>query len=170
MTRKFLAGALLGASLLAAACSKAGQEQQAAPGAAARDDTRVMAIDNESGEVTLVLTASHVFMQLSEEKLEEIREEFRKEREQSGGSGLAESIKDMVLDKVEYVLSHRIEYAVEDINRVSWVDGELIFDVEKGSFLSFEDVKVDGDMALETFSEADALAFIEAFERVKSGR
>ena len=129
-----------------------------------------MAIDNQSGEVTLVLTGSHVYMQLSEDTLAEIRDEFSKEREQSEASGLAESIKNMVLDKVEYVLSHRIEYAVEDINRVSWVDGELIFDVEKGSFLSFEDVKVDGDMALETFSEPDALAFIEAFEQVKSGR
>jgi len=127
-----------------------------------------MSIDNESGGVSLILTNSHVFMQLSQNTLDEIKQEFEDQRQEQEDSQLATNIKNMVLDKVEELLQNRIEYAIEDVERIHWEDGELVFDVTKASFLSFDDVMVDGDMALETFSERDALAFIEAFERVKA--
>jgi hypothetical protein len=169
MFRQAMMGLVLCGTLLVSACGKADTDAVRGESAEA-DETPVMAIDNESGEVSLILTSSHVFMQLSQDTLDEIKQEFEDQRLEQEESQLAENIKNLVLDKVEELLQNRIEYSIEDINRIKWVDGELVFDVTRASFLSFDDVMVDGDMALETFSEQDALAFIEAFERVKAQR
>jgi hypothetical protein len=51
-----------------------------------------------------------------------------------------------------------------------WEDGEIVIEVDGEGFISFKEVSVDGDMALETFDEKDALAFIAAFDKLKRGR
>ena len=60
-------------------------------------------------------------------------------------------------------------YPLDAITDMRWEDGEIVMDVEGEGFISFEEVSVDGDMALETFREEDALRFIEAFEDLKGG-
>ncbi len=134
------------------------------------DAETVMVITNRSGELDLVLTTASVAMKLSEEKLEEIESEFEEERDAGEETGLAANFKTFVLDSVEKMLNQQLIYPLDAINEMSWHDGEIVMDVEGEGFISFSEVSVDGDMALETFREEDALAFIAAFEKLRDAR
>lgn len=134
------------------------------------DAETVMIITNQTGEVDLVLTTASVAMKLSDEKLEEIELQFEEERESGEETGLAANFKSFVLDSVEKLLNQQLIYPLDAINEMSWKDGEIVIDVEGEGFVSFSEVSVDGDMALETFHEEDALAFIAAFEKLRDAR
>lgn len=123
-------------------------------------------IQNESGEITLVLTPSHVSMRLSEETLEEITEDLDEAREDSSGSKLADTLKNAVLNQVENMLQKQLSYATEDIERITWVDGRLVFTMEDGGE-AWDGIWVDDESVLESFSEDDAIEFIQAFEELK---
>ncbi len=149
-----------------AACSKKKEE-------VATDFTdaeTVMVITNRSGELDLVLTTASVAMKLSQRKLEEIESEFEEERDSGEETGLAADFKTFVLDSVESMLNQHLVYPLNAVKEMSWQDGEIVMDVEGEGFVSFSEVSVDGDMALETFREQDALAFIAAFEKLRNTR
>ena len=149
-----------------AACSKKKEEAKTDWA----DAETVMVITNRTGEIDLVLTEESLAMKLSDQKLEEIESEFEDERESGDETGLAADFKTFVLDSVEKMLNQRLIYPLDAINAMNWQNGEIVIDVEGEGFISFSEVSVDGDMALETFREEDALAFIAAFEKLKSAR
>ncbi len=127
-----------------------------------------MRINNDGNEVDLVLTDGSVFMQLSKEKLDEIKEEFEEERSEKEDSAFARSIKNMVLNTVEEMLHKKIEYPLDEVNSISWDDGEIIIDVAHRKIIDFTEIDTDGGDVLETFDEDDALAFIDAYEKAKA--
>lgn len=133
------------------------------------DAETVMVIANRSEELELVLTTAGVALKLSEKELAEIEHEFEQERAEGDETGLAADFKSFVLDNVEKMLHHQIMYPLDAITDMHWEDGEIVMEVEGEGFISFEEVSVDGDMALETFREEDALRFIEAFGELKGG-
>jgi hypothetical protein len=107
-------------------------------------------------------------MQLSQEKLEEIKDEFEDKRSEKEDSAFANSIKNMVLNTVEKMLQKKIEYPLDDVNSISWDDGELVIDVAHRKFFDFTEIDTDDGDVLETFDEDDALAFIDAYEKAKA--
>jgi hypothetical protein len=149
-----------------AACSKKKEEAKTDWS----DAETVMVITNRTGEIDLVLSEESLAMKLSDQKLEEIESEFEDERESGDETGLAADFKTFVLDSVEKMLNQQLIYPLDAINAMNWQDGEIVIDVEGEGFISFSEVSVDGDMALETFREEDALAFIAAFEKLKNAR
>lgn len=124
-------------------------------------------IENESGEITLLLTRNNVSMRLSEETLEEIGEDLDEAREEKSGSDFADSIKNTVLDKVENMLQKQLNYPTESIERITWEDGRMVFTMVDGG-KPWDGIWVGDDSVLESFSEDDALEFIEAFEELKA--
>ncbi len=136
---------------------------------ASSDAEVIKRISNLENEIDLVLTSESVYMQLSEEKLGEIKEEFADERAEEEDNALANTIKNVVLDNIEKLLQERIEYPIEEVNAMYWDDGEIIIEVEDENFISFNDISVDHGDALESFAEDDALEFIAAFESLKGG-
>lgn len=171
MKNSITAGSLIAALFFLAACGQvddiAATDQGRAAGGS--DAEIIISISNEDAEVDLVLTTESVYMQLSAEKLAEIKAEFADERAEEEDNALASTIKNVVLDSVEKFLEERIEYSLEEIESIYWDDGEIVIEVEDENFVSFDDVHVDDGEVLETFGEDDALEFIEAFERTRGG-
>ncbi len=128
----------------------------------------ILRITNNEDEVDLVLTTDAVYMELSAQVLDEIYQELEKEREEKEDGGFASGIKNMVLDGVEQMMQTMVEYDLDEIREIRWDDGEMIFEVEGSSYISFDAIEVDGDRpVLETFNRRDALEFIAEFYRVK---
>lgn len=127
----------------------------------------VESITSTDNNVDLVLTTRSVYMQLSEKMLEEIQDEIADERADDEGSELGNTIKNAVLENVESMLAKRIEYPLEEVNAIYWKKGAIVIDVEDENFISFDDVEIDDDPALESFRESDARDLINAFDRLK---
>ena len=128
----------------------------------------ILRITNNEDEVDLVLTTDAVYMELSAQVLDEIHQELEKEREEKEDSEFASGIKNMVLDGVEQMMQTKVEYDLDEIREIRWDGGEMIFEVEGSSYISFDAIEVDGDRpVLETFNRRDALEFIAEFYRVK---
>ena len=150
------------------ACGGDSRDEQRAFEEAAEHFEEIMRINNDGNEVDLVLTDGSVYMQLSKEKLEEIKQEFEEERSEKEDSAFARSIKNMVLNTVEEMLHKKIEYPLDEVNSISWDDGELIIDVAHRKIFDFTEIETDGGDVMETFDEDDALAFIDAYEKAKA--
>ena len=171
MKKSLTAGWLIASVFFLVACSQdngtAREDHGEAAGSA--DVEIVISISNHDNEVDLVLTAESLYLQLSAEKLAEIKAEFDDERADEEDNALASAIKSVVLDNVEKFLLQRIEYPLEEIESMYWDDGEIVIEVEEENFISFDDVQGDGGNILETFDEEHALEFIEAFEKIRGG-
>ena len=128
----------------------------------------VYRITNEEAAVDLVLTTESVYMELAGKVLAEVQEELDEARAEKESNALVGGIKDFVLDGVEKIVRTKIEYDIDEVHEIRWDDGEMIFVVDDNSYLSFDDIEVDGDRpVLETFRRDDALEFIAEFQRVK---
>lgn len=169
MKKSLSAGWLIVSVFLLVACSQDSDTAKEDHGEAdnSTDAEIVISIRNDDDEVDLVLTAESVYLQLSAEKLAEIKAEFDDERADEEDNALASAIKSVVLDNVEKFLEMRIEYPLEEIESMYWDDGEIVIEVEDEHFISFDDVHGDDGNILETFDEGDALEFIEAFEKIR---
>jgi len=165
------AGSLIAALFLIVACGQVDDTATTDHGKAAdvSDAEIIISISNEDNEVDLVLTTESVYLQLSAEKLAEIKAEFADERAEEEDNALASTIKNVVLDNVEKFLEERIEYSLDEVESIYWDDGEIVIEVEDENIISFDDVNVDDGDVLETFDEDDALEFIEVFEKTRSG-
>jgi hypothetical protein len=158
---------LLTLPLLGSACSN--DQDAVQTGSAAADSAQpvIASINNTTGEVTLSLTADYVSMQLSEDTLEEINSDFEEARSENSDSELVNRIKNTVLNRVERMLATQLRYPIENIDRINWDDGEMVFLLSSGN-QAWDMIWVGDDAVLETFDEDDALEFIEAFEEVKT--
>lgn len=161
----FLIAVALCCTLLSA-CSKKSEE----PVPDWDDAETVMVITNRTDELELVLTTAGVALKLSEQKLAEIETKLDQERDDGDESGAAANFKNFVLDSVESMLNQQVAYPLDSVREMRWEDGEIVIEVDGEGFISFKEVSVDGDMALETFDEKDALAFIAAFDKLKRSR
>ena len=103
----------------------------------------------------------------AEETLEEISEDLDEAREETSGSKFADRVKNTVLDKVENMLNKQLNYPTENIERITWEDGRMIFTMEDGGE-AWDGIWVGDDSVLESFSEDDAIEFIQEFETVKA--
>ena len=85
------------------------------------------------------------------------------------GDGFGASIEKFVKSTVAGALNHEMKYAVADVQRVEYVGGKMEFYWKDGSRMKlFENTKQNDKPLSETFSEADAKAFIAAFDAKKA--
>jgi len=136
---------------------------------ASRHDPREarIAITTAGGEAQMVLTDRVVAVQLSERALREIRRETRKEMNEEEDNPIARAIKVAVLTGVRALLSHSAECPLREISDVEYRNGRLVMTSEDGERL-FGNVRIDDEELLESFTEADARAFVREFRRAKA--
>jgi len=127
-----------------------------------------LAIATRDDRVALLLTGEAVVMQLTDRGLRDIRDDMRREAEEEGESGFfAEMVQTVVRSTVESMLRRSIEYPVGELRDVEYRRGRLVFTGEDGKRV-FENVRVNDTEVMESFSDADARAFVREFRRLKA--
>lgn len=123
------------------------------------------AITTRDGMVMMLLTRDAVALQLTDRGLRDVRREMHEEAREEGGF-LAEVIAAAVRGSVGTMLKRSVEYPVSELRDVSYRGGRLVFTGVDGERV-FEKVTVNDADVMESFSEAEARAFVREFRRVK---
>jgi hypothetical protein len=132
----------------------------------------LLTIKSDSDAVELTLSDAAVTMKLSESLLQEVQNEMQQDAQSDPDvkkGGLAARFTQFVTHAVDSMLHQTITYALADIKSVAYQDGGLVFAYNNKHALSFEVVKVGNKPALQSFTEADARAFVERFTQAKAG-
>lgn len=126
------------------------------------------AITTRNGQVTLILTERDVAFQLSDRAMRKVRRELKEARDDQDNV-LASVVATVVTNTVREVLDHSLQCHVRDLRDVSYEDGRLVFVGKRGKAIFCGEESCDPD-CMQSFSEADAQAFVREFRRVKAGR
>ena len=119
----------------------------------------------EDRAAALVLTRDVVAVQLSDRTLRKLDRKIAREKDDEDGL-LARVIKSAVLGSVRALLDHSLACPIADLRDVRYRDGRLELITEDGDRI-FEDLKINDQEVLESFSPADARAFVHEFRRAK---
>jgi hypothetical protein len=162
---------------IAAGCSRGSHERSAdsavktvealpTPGGPAQTsstpDPDSLGITNKSGAVLLSVAHDSVSMGFSPATLEKIR----RETDTAGaGTGFGGMIERTVKSSVQSMLSKRVMVPVADIESARYEDGAIRFTYRtRPNGMKLEDVKIDKEPVLESFSEDDARRFVKAVD------
>jgi hypothetical protein len=126
-----------------------------------------LAITTTNDVVSLLLTRDVVAMQLTERTLRQVTGEMARDAADADDGFVARMIGDVVRSSVSNMLRRSIEYPVSDLRSVEYSGGRLVFTTEEGERI-FEDVEVNDTKMAESFSPADARAFVREFQAVKA--
>jgi hypothetical protein len=118
-------------------------------------------IYNSDSTVDLVLVGDKIAAGLSPKTVAEVRRKM--DSSSQSDTGLGGSIASMIKHTVAGAIGTHVEFKLADLNDVRYEDGKLVFDWKKGSQHSlFDDAKVNGKTASNTFLAPDATRFIDA--------
>ncbi|HEU4457455.1 MAG TPA: hypothetical protein VFR81_30575 [Longimicrobium sp.] len=127
-----------------------------------------LAITTTNDVVSLMLTGDVVAMQLTERTLRQVSGEIERDAaEEDDGGFLGRMIGSVVRNSVSTMLRRSIEYPVSELRSVDYRGGRLVFTSEEGEEI-FEDVEVNDTRMVESFSPADARAFVREFQAIKA--
>lgn len=133
----------------------------------ARHDQRHarFAMLTEDRGAELLITRDLVALQLSDRTLRKLDREMARDRDEDDGV-IAGAIKSAVLGSVRSLLDHSVECPLDELRDVRYHDGRLELITVEGDRV-FEDLKINDRELLESFSDADARAFVHEFRRLK---
>lgn len=115
----------------------------------------------------LLLTRRVVALQLSDRTLRKLDRELARDRDRDEGV-IAGAIKGAVLGSVRALLDHSVECPLDELRDVRYRSGRLELITMDGDRV-LDDLKIDDQPVLESFSPADARAFVHEFRRLKDG-
>lgn len=119
-------------------------------------EAAAFSIVNEEREAALLLRESTMVMQLTDRGLNRIDRELKKEQDNASlGSRILAAV---VGTSIRTLLDRAIEYSLWDVKRAFVEDGVLVIENKAGKRV-FEDVNVNDEKLLATFSERDAKRF-----------
>jgi len=133
-----------------------------------RHENEICTIYTHDNEVKLVLTTHSVYMQLSDEKLDEINRDL--DEDLQGVEGLGHDIAASIISGIKNLLNEKLSVEIDDIDSVYYKDSELHFDYTGYQWLTFDKIHNGDHIALSDFPREDALKFINAFNIVKESR
>ena len=123
----------------------------------------------ENGVVKLGLTSDRVYFEVSEAVRETVDQEIASGMKESD-SRIARSIEGAVRRGVQSAMSIDIDFDLDEIRDVDYVDGELVFDfADEGGQRTLRNIDIDDEPITRSFEAQDAQAFVDAFRRVKAG-
>jgi hypothetical protein len=133
----------------------------------ARHDLRRarLAILTEDRAAALVLTRDVVAVQLGDRALRDLDRDIAREKDDEDGL-LAQIIKGAVLGTVRALLDHSIECPLDELSDVRYRNGRLELITKDGDRV-LEDLEINDREVLESFSDADARAFVHEFRRLE---
>ena len=123
-------------------------------------DARI-AIRTRSGETVLLLTDDVAAIQLSDRVMHKLHRKLRDEEDSGEDNVLAHAIKIAVLGGVRSLLDHSAECPIRDLRDVDYRKGRLILVTEDGDRV-FDDIDVNDEDVMSSFTERDARAFVRA--------
>jgi hypothetical protein len=126
-----------------------------------------LAINTTNDVVSLLLTGDVVVLQLTDRTLRRLSGEMARDAGDEGDGFIARMIGDVVRSSVSTVLRRSVEYPVSELRSVEYRGGRLVFTSEEGEVV-FEDVEVNDTKMVESFSAADAQAFVREFQALKA--
>lgn len=127
-----------------------------------------MAISTRGDEVSLILTDEVVAMQLTERTLRDIRRDMDEDEDNDKSDGFfARMVSSAVRGTVHSMLRRSMEVPVRELRSVEYEDGRLVFTTRDGERV-FEHVKVNDEEMMDSFSPAEARAFVREFRAVKA--
>lgn len=125
-----------------------------------------LTIVTKDGGIALTLTGSRVRMHMSDAARDEMRRDLREDADLKGG--LIGRFARLVAEGTGELVARGIECTVADIESIAYERGSLVFIYRRKLAPSFEDVRVGKGWravpALRAFREADARAFVQAFD------
>ena len=124
------------------------------------------AIATRDGKVALLLTHDAVALQLTDRGLRDVGRDMDEDMDEEEGF-LAGIIQAAVRSSVTTMLKRSVEYPVSELRDVEYRGGRLVFTGEDGERV-FENVTVNDTDVMESFSDADARAFVREFRRLKA--
>jgi hypothetical protein len=111
-------------------------------------------IVNVKQETALIVRDSTIVMQLTDRGLQNIKREIKKE----GESALGKMMHAALAGALEEFLDHGMEYQLSDLKEARVENGVLVLERKNGDLI-FDEMEINGDDVLETFSRADAVRF-----------
>jgi hypothetical protein len=124
---------------------------------------------SRDGVVKLGLTQERVYFTASDAVREHVDSTLEREMTESD-SRVARAISGAVRRGVQSALRFDVDFRVDEIHDVEYVDGELEFDwVDPDDDRTLRNVEVDGQRVTRAFDEESGRAFVRAFRRVKRG-
>jgi hypothetical protein len=165
---KFGYALLLATSVAVTGCSDHKSFERNDQPAAERDDQ--VAITTRDGNVVLALTGGNtVAMRLSDSLRSavnsEIAQEFAKD---SAESRFGRWVQRKTANLVSKGMAFEFSIPVEEIEDVTYENGEIRFEYRKGRKLKFDSFKNDGRSAMSEFAPEDAERFVKAVRRAAS--
>ncbi len=115
------------------------------------------AIQTRGGEVALLLIDRKLVMQLTDRGLSKMDRDMDADAKQEE-SGLARVIAGMVRSGVRTMLDRGMEYPISELREARYENGRLVLENREGKSI-FDDVRVNDDQVMESFSPAEARAF-----------
>ncbi len=127
----------------------------------------LFAITSEDGNVRMALTDQYMYLALTEQMLDEVREEVRDAADQEGAAGLIGGFVERTVDRA---LQARALYPVDEIEDIRWEDGAMrvVFTQRRRSI--DDAFRTNGEPVTNAFSEEDVRAFGEVLRAVKGTR
>lgn len=140
----------------------AGREVELAP-------SDQFAVVSRDGVVKLGLTRERVYFTASDAVREHVDSTLQKEMSESD-SRFARAISGAVRRGLQSALAFDVDFRIDEIRDVDYVDGELVFDwVDPEREGTLDNVEIDDQPVTRAFDAESGRAFVRAFRRVKRG-
>lgn len=124
---------------------------------------------SRDGVVKLGLTRERVYFTASDAVREHVDSTLEREMTESD-SRVARAISGAVRRGVQSALRFDVDFRIDEIRDVEYVDGELEFDwVDPEDDRTLRNVEIDERPVTRAFDEESGRAFVRAFRRVKRG-
>lgn len=128
------------------------------------ETTSIRIITSRDKSVNLVVAASGIAIQFTDDFLNDLEREIRKEKREEDNSTLANLITAMIGSGVRTLLDHTIMIPYYEISGVSLVNGKIVITGYDGDEL-FEELEINDKKVMGDFSRRDARQFIADAEK-----
>lgn len=158
---------LITVALLAAATPAAAQTSKVVVNGTTHEDSIVRVIDrvevkkstfhilNRKQDTAMLVRDGAIVVQLTDKGLKHMKREIKKE----GESALGKILHAAMAGAVAEFLDHGMEYQLSDLKQARYENGAIVL-IRKSGERVFEDMEINGEQVMESFSRADSERFV----------
>jgi hypothetical protein len=121
-------------------------------------------ITTKEKSVTLLLSNSAIYLQFTDDYLEEIADDIRGKNESDDSDHFGAVLRSAISSGVQTLLDRAITVPLNEIDKIYYENGRLVIINRDGDEI-FEDAEVDDVLIMEDFSRRDARHFVAEAEK-----